>query len=160
MVKVFGTKGNVVNVEILGIGNVMRMLRSAGKKIESGADLGVIRAGGFIEEEVKESIIGNRAENKSVDSGLFANSIEFKKIGHAVGIIKPKRKKYPNSTQTTEDIAKILEFSSNIKRGPRRHFGNTAKRNRIHVRDIINGEVVKEVNKNIRAALSTIRRFI
>lgn len=144
MVQVRGTKGNVVQVEILGIGEVIRMLQAKGQQIKTGADMGVVRAGTYVQEEVKESVIGNRAEHKSVDTGIFANSIEFVKLGEASGIIKPQRKSYP-SGQTTEDVAKILEHSSKIVGGPRRHFGNTRIRTEKKIRDIINAEVTGKV---------------
>ena len=140
MVSVTGTKGNVVQVEILGIGEVMRMLQSKGEQIEAGADFGVVRAGTFIQEEVKESIIGNRAEHKSVDRGTFANSIEFIKTGKAIGVVKPKKVSYPNG-QNTEEVATILEYSATILGGPRSHFRNTKTRNEKKIKDIIDAEI-------------------
>ena len=144
MVRVKGRTGQTISVHMTGIGEVMRRLRLANKTIESSADLGVVKAGAFIEEEVKESIIGNRVETKSVDSGKFANSIEFTKTGKAVGIVAPKRKRYPKSKQTTEDIALFMEKGTS-KIAPRRHFGNTEKRNIGKVKDIIKNAIKKGV---------------
>ena len=104
MVKVIGTKGNAVKVEIHGIREVIRLLGRKGLQIKTGADRGVVRAGAFIQEEVKESIIGNRPEPKSVDTGLFANSIEFKKTGFAQGIVQPRKDRYPNSNTNTRIV--------------------------------------------------------
>jgi len=140
MVSVKGSSGKSVNVQILGIGGVVGMLRSKGQDITRGADLGVAKAGAYIVDEVKESIIGNRAEHKSVDTGTFANSIEFKKTGEAQGVVEPALKIYPGG-QTTKEIALLMEYSKSISAGPRRHFGNTKIRNQETVKDIIKKEI-------------------
>ena len=145
MVRVTGGGGKAVNVQILGVGEVMRMLRAKGKKIERGADFGVVRAGTFIQEEVKESIIGNRAEPKSVDSGRLANSIEFEKTGKAQGVVKPKKEGYPNSKATTEDVATFMEYGTSRNPHPRSHFRNTKTRNINKVEDIIKSEIKRAV---------------
>jgi len=51
MAKVIGTTGKAVNIQVLGVAATMERLRRAGKEIESSADLGVMKAGTFIEEE-------------------------------------------------------------------------------------------------------------
>jgi len=140
MTKVIGSKGKIVNVQMTGMAGVMTRLAFQKKQIENNADLGVVKAGAFIEEEVKESIIGNRAEHKSVATGQFANSIEFTKTGKAQGIVSPKKETYPNSKSTTEDVALILEKGTS-RLPARKHFGNTEKRNFAKVQDIIKKEV-------------------
>ena len=140
MVKVTGRTGQLINVQMLGVGEVMRRLRLFGKEIESSADLGVIKAGAYIEEEVKESIIGNRVEHKSVTTGQFAKSIEFTKTGKAIGVVAPKKEKYPNSKQTTKDIALMMEKGTS-RILPRRHFGNTKTRNTKKIKEIIANEI-------------------
>ncbi len=142
MVRVTGTKGNIVNIEITGIGEVIRRLRMKGIEIRNNAELGIVKAGAFIEDEVKESIIGNRAEPKSVETGRFGNSIQFNKTGNMQGVVKPKRETYPGTSATTEDVAMLMEFSPNISGGPRRHFRNTEKRNEKKVRDIISNKII------------------
>ena len=143
MVAIKGTKGNVVEIEIQGIGEVIRLIRAAGKQIKQGADFGVIRAGTFIQEEVKESVIGNRVEHKSVDTGTYANSIRFRKIKDGEGIVEPAAVSYPNG-QSTNQLAPILEHSISIIGGPRRHFGNTKIRNMKKVKQIIEKEIKKK----------------
>ena len=138
MVSVKGSSGKLVDVQMLGIGEVVRMLRSKGQDITRGADLGVVKAGAYIVDEVKESIIGNRAEHKSVDTGTFANSIEFKKTGEAQGIVKSNPQTYPGTSTSTADVAKFLEKD-------RQHFANTRERTRNEVKEIIK----KEIKKNI-----------
>jgi len=141
MVQVKSSAGGMVQVEILGIGEVMRMIQAKEQQIKAGADFGVVRAGTFIQEEVKESIMGNRAEKKSVRSGNFANSVEFVKTGDAQGVVKPQRKSYPDSTATTVDVAMFMEYGTSKWPHPRRHFGNTKVRNEKNIRDIINNEI-------------------
>jgi len=143
MVKVTGTKGNIVDVQILGVGEVLRLLQQKQKRIIIGEELGIVRAGTFIQEEVKESIIGNRAEKKSVDSGNFANSIEFKKIAKDEGRVSPSSRKYPNG-QTTDKVALILENGTSKIR-PRRHFGNTKTRNQQKIKEIIEDEIKRNI---------------
>ncbi len=137
MAKVIGTKGNLVNVQFRGIEGTITKLAAAGIVVKDGADLGVVKAASFIQEEVKESIAGNRVEHKSVDTGLLIDSIEVERPEEAVAIIKPKRKVYPGTNTTTEEVATIIEFSPNIKGGPRSHFRNTEKRKKQEVRGII-----------------------
>jgi hypothetical protein len=124
----------VVQIRMLGINEVIRRLQDSGKQINQGADFGVVRAGAFIEEEVKESIAGNRAEPRSVKTGLFANSIEFDKISEGVGVVKSKPTQYPDSNLTTADIAEIME-------NKRHHFANTNTRNKLRAKEIIAKEI-------------------
>ena len=140
MVKVIGTRGKAVDIQVAGIGEVIRRLRLEGKRIESSADLGVVKAGGFVEEEVKESIMGKRAETRSVDTGTLGNSIEFTKTGKAQGIVKPKKITYPGGA-TTQDVATFLEYGTSRIQPPRRHFRNTKARNQGKVRNIIDKEI-------------------
>ena len=141
MVRVTGTKGNVVDIQVLGINAVMLRLRQQGKMIESSADLGVVKAGAYVEEEVKESIMGNRPEPKSVDTGRLGNSIEFTKTGKAQGKVEPKGDTYPGTSTTTKDVALWMEYSPNILGGPRRHFRNTEARTKGEVKGIIQTEI-------------------
>jgi len=140
MVNVTGRTGQSISIQMLGVGEVIRRLRLSKKEIESSADLGVIKAGGFIEEEVKESIAGRRAEPKSVTTGQFAKSIEFKKTGNAKGVVAPKLETYPNSNQTTQNIAVMMEKGTSRIQA-RRHFGNTKARNMNKVKEIIEKEI-------------------
>ena len=140
-IKVTGTSGKAIQIQVLGIGEVMRRLRQANLRVKDSADLGVVQAGAFVEEEVKESIGGHRAEHQSVESGLFCNSIQFFKTGYATGIVKSDPRRYPKGNKTTEDIAKLMEFSPRIAGGPRRHFQNTLSRTRGRIRQIIAEEI-------------------
>ena len=148
MVKVMGSSGKTVSVEIRGLTEVTRMLRSVNTNIQVGADFGVVRAGAFIEEEVQESIIGNRPNIsvKSVDSGLFGNSVKFKRTGHAQGVVAPERKVYPGTTTTTEDVALLMEKGTS-RILPRRHFKNTEMANKGKVKKMIEIEIDQAIRK-------------
>jgi HK97 gp10 family phage protein len=142
MAKVTGTKGNVVSYEVKGIAELLKKMEKAKVQIENGADLGVMRAASFVEEELKESIAGRRpaVSVKSVDTGLFLNSIEVKRLGKAEAKVYPRRKKYPNSNQTTQDVALALEKGTS-RILPRRHFKNTETRNKDKIKKIIDEEI-------------------
>ena len=139
MVRVTGSSGKIVEVDITGVTEVAKRLRLQRKRIENATDRGVILAGAFIEDEVKESIAGLRTEPRSVDTGRLGNSIQFTKIGKAVGVVKPKKVRYPGGGNT-QQVATLLEFGTS-RIPPRRHFRNTEKRNKKKVRDIINQEI-------------------
>jgi len=131
MAKVTGTKGNIVNVQILGIARVMARMKVAKIKVENGADLGVVRAGAYVEEEVKESIIGNRSEHKSIDTGHFVNDVKFDKTGKAMGKVHAP----------TTPYAQNVELSACIIGGPRHHFKNTKLRTTKNIREIVKKEI-------------------
>lgn len=141
MVRVLGSSGKAVQVEITGFAEVERRLRLANKHIENAADLAVVKAGAFIEDEVKESIIGRRAEPRSVDTGRLGNSIQFNKTKKAEGVVKAKKNRYPQGNVNTQDVATFLEYgTSSIP--PRKHFRNTAKRNEKKVKDIFGVQIM------------------
>jgi len=134
MAKITGTHGKVVNVQFFGIDKTLVRLEKAKIKIYEGTDLGVVKAGAYVEEEVKESVAGNRAEPQSVDTGHFVGDVRFDKTGHAIGKVHAP----------TTPYAQYVEYSTRIGGGPRRHFGNTKKRSFGKVKDIIEKEV-KEI---------------
>ena len=127
MVRVIGTHGKIVNVQILGVGEVITRLRLEKVKIEGAADLGVIQAGAYVEGEVKESVMGHRVEPKSVDTGHFVQDVKFNKTGKAQGKVHAPNTPY----------AVYVEHSDRISGGPRHHFRNTEKRTKGEVKEII-----------------------
>lgn len=142
MVKVLGSAGKVVEIQVLGIGEIIKRLQQANQTIKDTMDLGVVRAGGYVEEELKESIMGHRAPSpRSVRTGLFANSIEFFKIRDYEGVVKSNPTPYPeNPNVTTEDVAGFLEED-------RMHFGTTRDRTANRVQEIIKEEIERGVQK-------------
>ena len=142
MVKIKGSSGKIVDIQVLGISAVMDRIRRAGIEIERGADAGVVKAGAYVEEEVKESIMGRRVEVKSVDTGRLGNSIEFNKTGKAEGIVAPKGDTYPGTGITTKDTALWMEYGTS-KIPKRSHFGNTEARTKGKVKDMIEDQIAK-----------------
>lgn len=129
MPKITGTHGKIVSVQLLGVGETIRQLRAAGKEIENGADLGVVKAAAFVEEEVKESISGRRAESQSVDTGHFVGDVKISKLKKAEAKVHAPNTPYAN----------VLEYGG-AGRQPRNHFRNTKSRTQRDVRDIIKKE--------------------
>ena len=141
MVKVASSSGKgFVNVEITGINEDLMRLRRIGKDVENEVDLTVVKLGAFAKEEVQESIIGNRAEPKSVDTGMFGNAIEVNKIETAHVVIEPGNARYPGG-QSVKDVAKYLEYGTS-KISPRQHFRNTEKR--------VKPKVIEEIQKAVK----------
>lgn len=148
MVKVASSRGGVVNVEVTGVAEVVRFIRSTNQDIKFGADTGTLQAANFAQQEVQESIIGNRPEPKSVDTGRFANSIFTNKIDDGVYKVFPRRVNYPNSNLTTQDIANFMEFGTRLT-FPRRHFQNTKDRTKDKVRKIIDQAIKRKLRLGI-----------
>ncbi len=136
MVKIKSSTGGMVNVEIKGVAQAIAFIRRKGLDVINGSDAGVFQAANFVQQEVQESIIGNRPEPKSVDTGLFGNSIVVDKIETSQYKVFPEKKKYPGTSTTTQDVAKILEFGTS-RLNARRHFRNTEFRTKNKIGEII-----------------------
>ena len=135
MVQVKTSKNNFVNVEFIGLAEVQRRIQAKGRKIISNVDIGMLRGANYIQQEVQESIAGNRAEKASVESGKLANSIEVDKPAENIFIIAPDKVGYPNG-QNTQQVMRYLEFGTS-KIAPRRHMRNTFSRTKDRVEDIV-----------------------
>ena len=128
-----------------GVGEVVRRMNAGNQKITNNIEAEVVRMGAFIEDEVKESLAGNRAEHQSVDTGTLIKSIKAKKVGNMRMMIAPERKSYSGAKTTTEDTAAFMEYSKDIVGGPRAHFKHTEKRNAHKIQK----EIEKEVKKGV-----------
>lgn len=122
MVKVLSSSKQFVSVNVHGINEVVAGLQQIGVMIETKAELELARQGNFLQQEVQESIIGTRAEIKSVDTGRFANS-----IGLDVSKLKAEDKEIIVYTPVEYGI--FLEYGT-VYLEPRSHFRNTLERNR------------------------------
>jgi len=140
-----GTRGSPVQMEIRGIGEVINYIRAKGKDIEQGVEVELVRQGAFIEEELKNSIAGRRKEPKSVNTGLFLNSIRTDLVDTKTVKIGPLNISYPGTGTPVAQIASWLEFGT-TRITERRHFRNTADRNKKKVY----GEINKAINRAIR----------
>ncbi len=146
MPKVIGTHGKLVTYELRGLAKFELLMKAKKIQIKDGADAGVVEAGAWVEEELKEDIAGKRPPTtKNVDTGLLINSIEFKRTKEAEGIVKPKRKKYPGQDVTTQDVAVFLEFGTSRNPFPNPHFRNTEKRTKGDVRSIIEVAIRRKI---------------
>jgi len=116
-------------IQVIGIPKSMAFLAGVNKVILAKANNGVKQAGFFMEGEIKESIAGQKAEPKSVDTGRFLNSV------HAVF-----PKKLVAKVETNLSYARGLEFGTSRMQA-RHHFRNSVARNREKVTDFIKAEV-------------------
>ena len=129
-----GSKGALVSYDIEGIRDTFEHLQRIGAKIETNVDVALVQSANLIQQEVKESIVGNRSEPKSVQTGRFLNSITINKI-------KPKELE----VGTDVDYAKYLEYGTS-RQPARKHFANTVLRNQSKVKEVIN-QAIKEAEK-------------
>ena len=125
MVAIKSSSGGFVQVEIKNIPKAILDILAKGKQIINGTDAKVFQAAHFLGEEIQESIMGNRMEEKSVDTGNFANSIKV-----------DKKKELEYSVETDVEYAKFLEYGTS-KMAPRPHFRNSLKNNREKIIEII-----------------------
>ena len=125
MVRVASSRGGFVDVQVKGVAETIRHLRARNKDIEDGADLGTFQGANLIQQEWQESIMGRRAEPKSVDTAKYANSPDVNKISKA-------------QYKVLSDVpyAQFLEFGT-VHIQPRGHLTNTVERNRSKVKAII-----------------------
>ena len=125
MVLIKSSSGGLVNVEIKGIAEALNAIRQKGKDIVNDKDAKTLQASNFLQQEVQESITGNRSETKSVDTGNFGNSITLVKLAP-----------FKYSIETNVEYAKFLEYGTS-KLFPRYHFRNSLARNKDKVISII-----------------------
>lgn len=119
----------VLKIEIKGIESAEQFLKDTNKEIFDKANQAVVKAGFFIEGEVKQSIAGQRAEPKSVDTGRFLNSVKTTQNAPLTA-----------SIETNIPYAKFLEYGT-TKMEPRHHFTNTVQRNEINVKEFVEKEI-------------------
>ena len=137
MVKVISSvrrsKVPFVNVEVKGVSETMRFINRKGMAVVAGGDWAMFQAANLIQQEIQESIMGNRDEPKSVDTGDFANSIDIDKISKA---------KY----EVFSDIpyAEHLEFGTS-RIVERRHFRNSVDRVNKKAGSIVNKAVKQKI---------------
>jgi len=146
LVKVTSSSGKNVNVEILGIAETMRNIQFKQKKLIDSTQIEIVQAANLLNQELQESIVGNRAEAKSVETGKFGNSIETEMINTTEYVIQPKNIRYSNSTMTTRDIAKFMEYGTSKGIAPRHHFRNT----RLRMRPKITAKFLRQVNISLK----------
>ena len=131
MVKVSSSSGGTVDVQITGIIDTINGLRNFYSMLPTKEGIILVQYADMVKNEVKESIIGNRGEPKSVDTGNFANSIQIRPEGDNVLAV-----------YTDVEYAKFLEYGTSVME-PRAHFQNTAFR----VAPEVEGIAIIEIEK-------------
>ena len=122
-------KKSGISIDIKGITKTSKYLKS--KKLGVGQKLkkGLLKSAVFLQGEVKLSIAGKRAEYQSVDTGRFLNSVDFKSSKEDASVFS----KLP--------YAQKLEYGTNFKNSPRKHFRNSADRSKPKIKDILQKEI-------------------
>lgn len=119
-----------VSIEVKGLTGAKAFIASKGKRAELLVNRGLSRSAILVQGEVKDSIAGNRAEKKSVDTGRFLNSVSI------------KVSKLTAQVFSLVKYADFLEFGTSKFTG-RRHFRNTAHRVKPKIVNIIQAEINK-----------------
>jgi len=120
-----------MNIQIKGIASASQFLKNTSKETFDKANKAIIKAGFFIEGEVKQSIAGRKAEPRSVDTGRFINSVK-----------NVQNKPLTSTIATNVEYAKHLEYGTSRMRA-RKHFRNTAARNEKKVKNFVETEIKK-----------------
>jgi len=120
-----------MSATITGVAGVRRFIGTKEKNVTGSLKRALNLVGIHVQGEVKTSIAGQRSETKSVDTGAFFRSVDFKTGADSVSIFS----KLP--------YAQKLEFGTNFKDSPRKHFRNTLAREKEKAKQIIQ----KEINK-------------
>ena len=127
-----GTHGNSVQVTMVGVIDTINYLKKKHGQILDAQKVALAKASAYAATEVQESILGNRDEPKSVDTGKFANSITIKENGKQEVEVYPRG--VPYSIFLEEGTSAIP---------PRRHFKNTEIRTAPKIREIVAKEMKK-----------------
>lgn len=120
-----------LSIEIKGLPQVEKYVSSRKSTYAKVASVALMKAGFFIEGEVKQSIAGHRAEHSSVDTGRFLNSVETKKKGEYVVLV-----------ESTVKYANFLEYGTS-RFNARSHFRNTKARNKNKAVEIVQQAINK-----------------
>ena len=104
-----------LSIEVLGVDEVERFLEDSTKKVQTTTKNIMRENGMLLKEEVEASILGQRAEPRSVDTGAFSQSVEVKPEGYNVEVV------------STVPYSVFLEYGT-IYIPERRHFRNSLDR--------------------------------
>lgn len=119
-----------VSIKVFGVKGAQNYIKNKSNNVIVQEAIGLNNATLFLEGEVKSSIAGQRAENTSVDTGRFLNSVTSKST------------KDNGVVFTNISYSKFLEYGTS-KFTARRHFTNSASRNKVKIKDIINKSISK-----------------
>lgn len=121
----------MINIEIKNIAEFKKFMENKQSKMKSLLSVGIKDATLHVQNAVKESISRGTNAPVSVDTGRFLNSVDFENLGDNEAKVF-----------TELEYAKFLEYGTS-KMSPRPHFGNTAKKEKEKVKDILGAEINK-----------------
>ena len=113
-----------MKISITGIPKAMAFLKVKAELIDKQTKESMSKIGGHMQNEVKLSIGGHKAEPTSVDTGHFLNSVDFTAQPKQVVIF------------SNVPYAKYLEYGTS-RIPSRRHFNNSLDRNKQKVISIL-----------------------
>ena len=119
----------MVNIQVLGVSKVIANLTAQKKSIQLKAAKAIKDSGFYVEGQVKDSINGKKAEPKSVDTGRFLGSVKTSSPS-----------KFQVEVGTPVEYAPALEYGTS-RMAPRRHFANTAVREKSKVRKFVEDKI-------------------
>lgn len=120
-----------LSIKVEGIPQVKKFLNNKNKRTKVLVKKGMTNSAIFLQGEVKESIAGRKAEHTSVDTGRFLNSVDFTS--------------HPDNAKVFSKLpyARKLEYGTDFKNSPRKHFRNSASRSSPKIRQIIQRQINK-----------------
>ena len=119
----------LVHIEVFGAEEVEKYLKDKTKEVQQRAAKAAMEAGFYMVGEVKESIAGQRDEPRSVDTGRFLNSVTMGETDDGTVVV-----------YTDVEYAEGLEYGT-TRLAPRRHFNNSADRNREKIKKFYEIEI-------------------
>jgi len=119
----------MISISVEGIPAVKKFLKNKDANIGIQLKKGMVDSSVFLQGEVKQSIAGRRAEHISVDTGRFLNSVEF------------QVKEFEGQVFSKIPYAQKLEYGTDFKNSPRKHFRNSADRSKEKIKQIIQNKM-------------------
>lgn len=118
----------MTKIEIKGIDETVRYLKSKRLKIDEKADTGINKATFYVQGKVKESIARGTNAPVAVDTGAFLRSVDL------------ATEKDTGTVFSDIYHAKFVEYGTS-RMSARPHFRNTAAKEKTKVQEIIQSEV-------------------
>jgi len=118
-----------ISVVAKNIPKTLAFIKLKNKNVKGSVKRAMNLVGIHVQGEVKTSIVGQRAETKSVVTGDFMRSVDFHTTSEKATIFS----KIPYAWK--------LEYGTNFKNSPRKHFRNTLAREKDKAREIIKKEI-------------------
>ena len=118
-----------MSVSVIGIPQLAVFMKSKSLETKRQVSKGITNATIFLQGEVKKSIAGYAAEPKSVDTGHFLNTIGLKTTDISGEVFSGL------------PYAPKLEYGTDFKNSPRKHFRNSADRSKPKIKEILQASV-------------------